>query len=60
MRLTKSKYRALSTICTQCGQVFLAASVAAVVFPLDAGKLLVILSYLILAFLLWFLSIIFA
>lgn len=60
MRLTKSRHRALSTICSNSRQVFLAASVAAIVFPLDAGKVLVILLYVILTLASWFFSIEFA
>lgn len=54
-----SKAKVLSTISISIGQVFFAASVGTIAFPLDSDKVLVVISYLILSVLFWFISILF-
>lgn len=60
MQLTNSKARALSAICADIAQVLFGALVATVVIPLDTSKLLVVVLELVLSFLFWALSLVFA
>ena len=60
MKLTKSKARALSVISTDIAQVFFAAFVGAILLPLDAARILVVILELGLSVLFWVLAALFA
>lgn len=60
LRMTKSKARALSNISTTIGQVLFGAVIAAIVLPLDSGKILVVILELVLAIMAWIVTILFA
>lgn len=60
LKFTRSSYRALSNICVSIGQIFFAAFIAALVLPLDLGKVLVVILYLAFAVVFWILSVAFA
>lgn len=58
LKLTKAKSRVLSMISADIAQVFFAASVGAVLLPLDSAKILVVISYLLLTVIFWFFTVI--
>lgn len=60
IKLTKSSYKALSSICADIAQIFFGAFIAAVFLPIDAGKVIVLILELAFAVGFWFLSIKFA
>lgn len=60
IKLNKSGYKALSSICADIAQIFFGAFIAAIVLPLDIGKILVVILYLAFAIIFWFLSVAFA
>ena len=60
MQITKSKSRALSTISTDIAQVFFAASIGAILLPLDAARILVVILELGFAIIFWIFSVLFA
>lgn len=60
IQLTKSKAKVLSNISADIAQVLFAATIAAVVLPLDSGKLLVVILELGFAIIFWIFSVLFA
>lgn len=60
IKLSKSGYKALSSNCADIAQIFFGAFIAAVFFPIDAGKVIVLVLELGFAVGFWFLSIKFA
>lgn len=60
IKLNKSTYKALSSICTDIAQVFFGAFIAAIVLPIDIGKTIVVILELGFSIIFWILSIVFA
>lgn len=60
MRMTKSKARALSNISANIAQVLFGAVIAAIVLPLDSGKIFVVLLEIVFSILAWILSVLLA
>ena len=60
MKLTKSKARVFSYISADIAQVLFAAVIAAIVLPLDSGKVLVVVLEVVFAIVSWILSVLFA
>ena len=58
--MSKSRTRVLSNICTDIAQVLFGAIIAAIVLPLDSGKVLVVILELGFAIVFWIFSILFA
>lgn len=59
INLTRSKLRTISVICADIAQVFFALFAGSIALPVDAGKLYVVILYLLVSILFWYLSIIF-
>lgn len=60
LKFNKSAYKAFSSICTDIAQVFFGAFIAAIAFPIEAGKTFVVILYLGFSIIFWVLSISFA
>lgn len=57
--MNRSRARVISTICTDIAQVLFGVSIAAVVLPLDSGKMLVVILEIVFAVTFWVLALMF-
>lgn len=60
IKFTRSSYKAFSSICADIAQIFFGAFVAAIAFPIEPGKVYVVILYLGFSIIFWFLSVAFA
>lgn len=60
IKLSKSKYKALSSICADIAQIFFGAFVAAIAIPIDTGKAFVVILFLGFSIIFWIFSVMFA